>query len=199
MDKLIIAGLLMGMVLGCGSEKPKETPKTEAAKTEEGTKPNKMELAASVKNKVITLTGKEWARIETNKGAFEATFYPNDAPQSVKNFIRLAEVGFYDGLTFHRYAPDFVIQGGDPLGTGMGNCGWNIPLEVGKPKHITGALGMARSTDPNSNSCQFYVVLNTAPHLDGQYTVFGQVRKGMDVVQQLRMGDVMTKVTIFKE
>ncbi len=198
MEKALITLLVLGLAWGCSGEKPKAEPKSEAPQTEQP-KPTKLELAQSVKDKPITLTGKESARIETNKGTFEIEFYPNDAPASVKNFIRLAEVGFYDGLTFHRYVPDFVIQGGDPAGNGSGDCGWTIPLEVGKPKHTTGALGMARSSDPNSGSCQFYVVLKTAPHLDGQYTVFGNVRKGMDVVNQLRQGDTMTKVTIIRD
>jgi cyclophilin family peptidyl-prolyl cis-trans isomerase len=143
------------------------------------------------------MTGNPTAVILTNKGEFRFELYEKRAPATVANFVELAESGFYDGLTFHRYEPGFVIQGGDPLGTGMGGSGRNIPLEIHPElKHVEGALGMARSQDPNSASSQFYVTLADAHFLDGQYAVFGQVTSGMDVVQSLRAGDVMETVTI---
>lgn len=135
--------------------------------------------------------------VETNKGTFKAELFEDKAPITVKNFIKLAEEGFYDGLTWHRYEPGFVIQGGDPRGDGTGGSKEKIRLETNPTlKHKKGALGMARSMDPNSASSQFYVTLAPAPHLDGGYAVFGNVTEGMDVVLQLRRGDTMDKVTI---
>ncbi len=137
------------------------------------------------------------AVILTNKGEFKFELYEKRAPTTVANFIELAESGFYDGLTFHRYEPGFVIQGGDPLGTGMGGSDKKIPLEIHPElKHIEGAVAMARSQDPNSASSQFYVTLASAHPLDGSYAVFGNVTEGMDVVKSLRVGDRMEKVTI---
>lgn len=137
------------------------------------------------------------AVIVTNKGEFRFELYAERAPITVANFIELAESGFYDGLTFHRYEPGFVIQGGDPRGDGTGGSGKTIPLEVHPElKHVEGAVGMARSQDPNSASSQFYVALAPAQFLDGKYAVFGKVTEGMDVVKSLRAGDRMEKVTI---
>jgi peptidyl-prolyl cis-trans isomerase B (cyclophilin B) len=137
------------------------------------------------------------ANIETNKGTFKFTLHEDKTPITTKNFIDLANKGFYNGLTFHRYEPGFVIQGGDPKGNGTGGSEKTIPLEIDKSlSHIEGALGMARSQDPNSASSQFYVTLAPSPHLDGGYCVFGQVTEGMDVVKELRAGDKMIKVTI---
>jgi cyclophilin family peptidyl-prolyl cis-trans isomerase len=137
------------------------------------------------------------AVIETNKGTFKFQLYEEKAPISTKNFIDLAERGFYDGLTFHRYEPGFVIQGGDPKGDGTGGSEKTIPLEV-RPdlKHVEGAVGMARSQDPNSASSQFYITLTETPFLNGKYAVFGIVTEGMDIVKSLRKGDKMIKVKI---
>jgi cyclophilin family peptidyl-prolyl cis-trans isomerase len=139
------------------------------------------------------------ATIKTSKGDIVAELYPKDAPQTVNNFVFLARDGFYNNLTFHRVVPNFVIQGGDPLGTGTGGPGYNIPPEI-KDKHSQGALAMARqggpaATTPSSGS-QFYITLEPQPGLDGQYTVFGQVTQGMDVVQKIAVGDVIQTITI---
>jgi cyclophilin family peptidyl-prolyl cis-trans isomerase len=139
------------------------------------------------------------ATIKTSKGDIVAELYPKDAPQTVNNFVFLARDGFYNNLTFHRVVPGFVIQGGDPLGTGTGGPGYNIPPEI-KDKHSLGALAMARQggppqTTPSSGS-QFYITLAPQPGLDGQYTVFGQVTQGMDVVQKIAVGDVIQTITI---
>jgi cyclophilin family peptidyl-prolyl cis-trans isomerase len=136
-------------------------------------------------------------KFETTQGSFTAELYP-DVPASTKNFVELVSSGFYDGLTFHRYVPGFVIQGGDPKGTGEGGSGKNVPLEITGHKHEKGALGMARSADPNSASSQFYICLDDAPHLDGGYTVFGKVTEGMENVLKLREQDKMKKVTLLK-
>ena len=122
--------------------------------------------------------------------------YPDDAPKTVDNFITLTNKGFYNGLTFHRVEAGFVVQGGDPAGNGTGDAGYNLPAEFNKQKHVTGTVAMARSSDPNSASCQFYICLAPQPSLDGKYTVFGQTIKGMDIVKGIKIGDVMKTVRI---
>ncbi|MCZ6678909.1 MAG: peptidylprolyl isomerase [Candidatus Poribacteria bacterium] len=145
--------------------------------------------------------------IETNKGEIVIELYPDAAPKTVENFATLIQQGFYDGLTFHRYAPGFVIQGGDPKGDGSGGPGWAIhgefqdpKLRAKMPKHEKGVVAMARTGDPDSAGSQFYICLNPDPnrysHLDGQYTTFGRVIEGLDVVDGLRKGDQMDKVTL---
>ncbi len=136
------------------------------------------------------------ARIATAKGDIVFTFYPDDAPQHSAAFIKLARAGFYDGLTFHRYEPGFVIQGGDPSGNGTGGPGYNLDAEFNERPHIAGTVAMARAGSPNSAGSQFYICLDDAPFLNRQYTVFGHVVEGQNVVAQIRAGDVMTKVTI---
>jgi peptidyl-prolyl cis-trans isomerase B (cyclophilin B) len=136
------------------------------------------------------------ARISTPKGDIVFSFFPDDAPLHSAAFIKLARAGFYDGLKFHRYEPGFVIQGGDPSGNGTGGPGYNLDSEFNDRPHIAGTVAMARSSSPNSAGSQFYIVLNDAPFLNKQYTVFGHVTEGQTVVDQIRAGDVMTKVTI---
>ncbi len=145
--------------------------------------------------------------IETEKGNIIIELYPEAAPATVANFAQLIEGEFYNGVTFHRYVPGFVIQGGDREGTGRGGPGWTIrgefqdaDLRDKMPPHDKGVIAMARTQDPNSAGSQFYICLTSDPrsvgHLDGNYTTFGRVIDGMDVVETLREGDVMTKVTI---
>jgi peptidyl-prolyl cis-trans isomerase B (cyclophilin B) len=145
------------------------------------------------------------AIIETNKGTITAELYEDKAPITSANFIDLIDRGFYNGLKFHRYEPGFVIQGGDPRGNGTGDFTdpqtgrkRTIKLEVTPElKHgDPGALAMARSSDPNSASCQFYITLGPAAFLDMNYAVFGRVVEGLDVAKQLRAGDSMTSVTL---
>lgn len=128
---------------------------------------------------------KTLAIIETDFGSITIEFYQEDAPNTVKNFITLAKKGFYDGLTFHRVVPGFVIQGGDPHGDGTGDAGYKIAAEFNSRKHVEGTVAMARGSDINSASCQFYIALKRLPNLDGKYTVFGQVISGMDVVHKI--------------
>lgn len=147
----------------------------------------------------IDVTKTYVATIKTAKGSIVVEMYPKDAPQHVNNFVFLARDGFYNGLTFHRVEPGFVIQGGDPLGTGTGGPGYNIPPEI-KAKHTKGAIAMARQggpaqTTPSSGS-QFYITLAAQPGLDGQYTAFGQVTSGMEVVEKIARGDLIQSITI---
>jgi peptidyl-prolyl cis-trans isomerase B (cyclophilin B) len=136
------------------------------------------------------------ARIHTAKGDIVFSFYPNDAPQHSAAFIKLARAGFYDGLAFHRVEPGFVIQGGDPSGNGTGGPGYQLDEEFNKNPHIAGTVAMARSSNPNSAGSQFYICLDDAAFLNNQYTVFGQVTAGQDVVDAIRKGDVMETVAI---
>jgi cyclophilin family peptidyl-prolyl cis-trans isomerase len=138
------------------------------------------------------------AVLETTKGTIRVELDEEHAPATAANFIELAERGFYDGLTFHRHVPGFVIQGGDPSGNGTGGSGKQIKLETtGVNKHTSaGTIAMARSQHPDSASSQFYFTLASAPHLDGSYATFGKVTDGLDAVMSLREGDRMTKVTI---
>ena len=135
-------------------------------------------------NPIITITMKDG-------GVIKAELYPDIAPISVDNFVKLASKGFYNGLTFHRVIPGFMIQGGCPEGTGMGGPGYTIKGEfsangvVNNLKHERGVLSMARAMDPNSAGSQFFIMHETSPHLDGQYAAFGKVFEGMDVVDRI--------------
>ncbi len=137
------------------------------------------------------------ATIETNKGTIEIELYPQHAPKTVNNFVFLAREGFYDGVSFHRVISDFMIQGGDPTGTGRGGPGYRFEDEVkGNPlTHDTGVISMANA-GPNTNGSQFFITHSPQPHLNGKHTVFGKVVHGQDVVNKIRQGDTMTKVTI---
>ncbi len=145
--------------------------------------------------------------IETDKGTIEIELYPSVAPKTVANFLRLVEDKFYDGLTFHRYVENFVIQGGDPSGDGTGGPGWTIEgkfqnpkLRAKMPRHAKGIVAMARTGDPDSAGSQFYICLdkNRSRYLslNGQYTTFGKVIAGIEVVDQLQAGDVMKMVRL---
>ncbi|KXS44396.1 peptidylprolyl isomerase [Methanolobus zinderi] len=140
------------------------------------------------------------AIIETEKGKIVLELFEKDAPKTVENFEKLIKKGFYDGLTFHRVIPDFVIQGGCPKGDGTGGPGYTIKCETkGNPrKHGTGALSMAHA-GKNTGGSQFFITHSPQPHLDGVHTVFGQVIEGMDVVNKIKANDVMKKVTIVEE
>jgi len=137
------------------------------------------------------------AVIVTEKGGeIRIELFPEDAPKTVESFVNLSKKGFYNGLTFHRVEPGFVVQGGDPKGDGTGGPGYTLKAEFNKRKHVRGTLAMARSAHPDSAGSQFYICFAPASHLDGQYTVFGQVVKGMEVVDQIKRGDKMKTVRI---
>lgn len=136
-------------------------------------------------------------KFEMNDGSiFEAELYPEIAPNTVNNFISLVKKGFYDGLIFHRVIKGFMIQGGDPQGTGMGGPGYSIKGEFSNNgftndlKHTPGVLSMARAMDPNSAGSQFFIMHETSPHLDGSYAAFGKVVNGLDVINTI--ADVRT-------
>jgi len=125
------------------------------------------------------------ATLQTNHGAIAVELFDDDAPKTVDNFLKLARDGFYDGVIFHRVIPDFMIQGGDPTGTGTGGPGYAFEDEINDHKVERGALAMANA-GPNTNGSQFFVVTTqAAPWLDGKHTVFGRVTEGMDVVDAI--------------
>ncbi len=136
-----------------------------------------------MKNPIVT--------IKTENGTIKVELYPQVAPNTVKNFISLVKKGFYNGTVFHRVIPDFMIQGGDPEGTGMGGPGYSIKGEFSGNrfkndlKHTKGVISMARSMNPNSAGSQFFIMVADAPHLDGQYAAFGKVIEGMNEADRI--------------
>lgn len=158
------------------------------------------------------MTGRQWSgppemtidpqkgyvvTLETDRGTIELELYPQYAPKTVNNFVFLIQEGYYDGVSFHRVIQDFVIQGGDPTGTGRGGPGYEFEDEVrGNPlKHETGVISMANA-GPNTNGSQFFITHSPQAHLNGKHTVFGKVTSGQDVVNAIRQGDKMIKVTV---
>src|ERR1700728_692617 len=137
------------------------------------------------------------ATINTSKGAIVVELFPEHAPSTVNNFVFLAREKFYDGTKFHRVIADFMVQGGDPTGTGSGGPGYKFADEVkGNPrKHQVGSLSMANA-GPNTNGSQFFITHVVTGHLDGKHTVFGQVTKGQDVVDAVAQGDQLKSVSI---
>ncbi len=141
-------------------------------------------------------TSKQYtATIETKKGDLVLELFASDVPVTVNNFVFLAREGFYDGTTFHRVIPDFMVQGGDPTGTGTGGPGYSFADEFSEHTHVTGALSMANA-GPNTNGSQFFITYAPQPHLDGKHSVFGQLIDGMDVLQKIKQGDTIKRITI---
>jgi peptidyl-prolyl cis-trans isomerase B (cyclophilin B) len=137
------------------------------------------------------------ATMNTSKGVIELTLYPEYAPQTVNNFIFLAREGFYDNISFHRVISDFMVQGGDPTGSGMGGPGYSFADEFsGNPlTHEAKVISMANA-GPNTNGSQFFITHSPQPHLDGHHTVFGKVTTGQDVVDAITQGDTITSIEI---
>jgi cyclophilin family peptidyl-prolyl cis-trans isomerase len=144
-------------------------PKTYAAPANQNIDPNK------------TYT----ATIETTEGTITAELWPKIAPQTVNAFVFLAREGFYDGVIFHRVIPGFMIQGGDPTGTGTGGPGYKLKQEFNSTPHDRGVLSMARTADPNSAGSQFFIMHARSPHLDNQYTAFGKATAGLEVIDKI--------------
>jgi cyclophilin family peptidyl-prolyl cis-trans isomerase len=120
-----------------------------------------------------------------------------DAPQTARNFMALARKGFFNGLQVHRVVPNFVVQGGDPRSDGEGGPGYTIRAELNERPYLRGTVGMARAPWLDTAGSQFFITHSPAPHLDGRYTAFGHVVSGMDVVDQIRVGDVITRVRVW--
>jgi peptidyl-prolyl cis-trans isomerase B (cyclophilin B) len=164
--RTLIAFAAAALLLSAGPARALEAP----------TPPTKDEVAKYAKAR---------ATITTRLGKMVVKFYPDLAPIHVKNFITLAEKGFYDGTPFHRVIPGFMIQGGDPSGNGTGGPGYTIPAEFSSKKHLPGILSMARTSDPNSAGSQFFVMVAPSPSLDNKYSVFGELVEGIDVAQKI--------------
>jgi peptidyl-prolyl cis-trans isomerase B (cyclophilin B) len=147
------------------------------------------ELAPEEKERIAAEYREKLAVIETERGTIKFELYPEDAPRTVENFANLARKGFYDGLSFHRVAKGALIQGGSPDGSPSGGPGYTIPAEFNTRMHVEGTVGMARAADPDSAGSQFYICLKQLPRLDGQYTVFGHVVEGMDVVRKIAQSE----------
>ena len=171
---LVIVPLLLA---SCGSVAPKQT--TYSA-------PPPMTIDAS---KQYTAT------IETEKGDLVLELFASDVPVTVNNFVFLAREGFYDGLKFHRVIPGFMAQGGDPAGTGAGGPGYSFGDEFTEHTHVAGALSMANA-GPNTNGSQFFITYTPQHHLDGKHSVFGQLIDGMNVLEAIEQGDIITRITI---
>lgn len=199
---LALVASILG-IQGCSLQKTESADKVaiDSAQTETSTAP-----ATIQEDELYTAeyrsNGKEIAVIETDKGTIKFEFYSEDATNTVAAFIELAQKGFYDGTKFHRVVPGFVVQGGDPLSrtddpmVGTGDPGYSLKAEFNPRQHLDGSVAMARSKDPDSAGSQFYICLGPQPFLDGNYTVFGQVTEGMDVVRKIAVGDVMNSVSV---
>ena len=187
---LVLFIALIIMVVGCTpSQKAMDMKRVEEAKREKEIK----EVDLSKEKLALFI----W---QSADGKSEDTmiirFYPEKAPNHVKNFINLAEKKFYDGLVIFRVEPGFVIQTGSPDNTNMGGPGYNIDAEFSDIKHLRGTVAMARSQDPNSAGSQFYICIGASSHLDGKYTVFGQVIEKIDVIDRIKKGDYMRELKI---
>jgi peptidyl-prolyl cis-trans isomerase B (cyclophilin B) len=161
---------------------------TRAAEKKKYSEPPKMQIDQNKQYKAI---------IDTSEGKIVCELFPKEAPETVNSFVFLSKEKFYDGLTFHR-VEDWVIQGGDPEGDGSGGPGYTVKNEAknNTHKHKAGTLAMARTADPDSAGSQFYITKETASHLDGKYTIFGEVTEGMDVVNKIKKGDEIKSIRI---
>lgn len=171
--------------------------------TRNKTSPQESTLEDNIKTQTLR-TDKEGlsylvALLKTVHGNIEIKFYSKEAPNSVSRIIYLIRSGFYDGLKFHRVIPKFVIQTGDPTNTGRGGSGKLLEAEFNSIPHIKGTVALARGEAENSSDSQFYIALTTLPHLDGKYTVIGQVVKGMEVVDKITKNDVIVSFSIKKK
>ncbi|MCX6558110.1 MAG: peptidylprolyl isomerase [Candidatus Aminicenantes bacterium] len=137
--------------------------------------------------------------LETAKGTLAFEMFPEVAPRTVARISELIAAGFFDGLVFHRVVADFVVQAGDPTGTGEGGSGQTIPAEFSHLHYIRGSVGMARNDDIHSNDSQFFICISDQPHLDGKYTLFGQVIRGAEVLDRIRQGDKILSMRLEKK
>ncbi|MEK6578747.1 MAG: peptidylprolyl isomerase [Bdellovibrionota bacterium] len=193
-------GLVMSSVGGpvtIASANPSPGPSDTALALPAGqTAPGGLKMAAPDLSVDANGLSKATVVMNTTKGVVKFKFYPKDAPTTVNRMIELYQKGFYSGLKFHRVIPNFVVQGGDPLGDGTGGSGQKLKAEFSSRRHVEGTVAMARSSDPDSADSQFYFVLSPQPHLDGKYTVFGQITEGMDIVRRIQAGDAITTATV---
>jgi peptidyl-prolyl cis-trans isomerase B (cyclophilin B) len=184
---LALIFILMFFMAGCKSENgsaKKENSQTGRGENEVMADTGKAKVKADTTEKLVR-DKNPIVVIETDFGNIELELFWKETPITAGNMLKLVNKGFYNGLTFHRIVPDFVIQGGDPKGDGTGGPGYSIPFEQAKTRHLRGSLGMAREQDPNSAGSQFYICLKDLSRLDGNYVVFGKVIKGMEAVDKI--------------
>jgi cyclophilin family peptidyl-prolyl cis-trans isomerase len=198
--RILTTLVILAAIAACGQQATQQQPKAEGRPLASVPSANRANYFKALPPMTIDAKKAYVAAITTSKGNITVSLDASAAPQTVNNFVFLANQGFYDGLTFHRVEPGFVIQGGDPLGKGNGGPGYTIPAEIKLP-HVEGAIAMARLPDQanpkrESSGSQFYITLAATPFLDGAYTAFGKVTSGMDVVKKIAVGDVIQKVVI---
>lgn len=185
------------LTLDAGSSVVEVSSRSEARQVE--TPKGRLWVAAAPLAKLYAFAKEEplpVVTIETSKGTITLELFEDDAPNTVANFINLAEKGFYDDLTFHRVIEDFMIQGGDPRGTGTGGPGYKIRDEINRRHHLRGVISMANTGEPDSGGSQFFITHKATPWLDGKHTVFGRVTEGMEAVDSIEQGDKIIKVTV---
>lgn len=184
----VCLGLLL--LISCTKETPQNTPPAMATPY------------PSIKASELTVNDKGLsdmkAVLKTVHGNIVFKFYPQKAPNTVTRIIQLIQTSFYDGISFHRVEPNFVVQAGDPTGTGRGGSGYKLKAEFNDIPHTKGIVAMARSTDPDSADSQFYISLGTLGSLDGKYTVFGKVIEGEDLLSKITVGDKILSLTLEK-
>ena len=180
--KIVLFCFQLVFLTACSTKKAPTPPKSQQETL-------KMEVDAQGLSKVKAI-------LKTVHGEITIKFYPQKAPITVARITELIQSKFYNGVTFHRVVPNFVVQGGDPSGTGSNGSGQTLPAEFNDIPHVKGAVAMARKRDTNSADSQFYIALSRLKHLDGKYTVFGQVTEGLEVVDRIRKGDKMISFTI---
>ncbi|MBK23623.1 MAG: peptidyl-prolyl cis-trans isomerase [Halobacteriovorax sp.] len=190
MTTLMLAALILNFGSSCTNDNKQKT-ETEPTPTSSQVTANDLKVGPEDLSEAK-------ATIKTVHGNIVFKFYPKHAPNTTTRIIQLIEKGFYDGLTFHRVVPNFVIQGGDPLGNGTGGSGQNLKAEFNSLQHVKGTVAMARAQDPDSADSQFYIALNTLKNLDGKYTIFGKVVEGLDLIEKVRRGDKMLSVSFEK-
>ncbi len=190
--KKVILGVIIVAIIGTGGYFLSKKVKNDKLINEKATKMSSLKFPGvlgddKIKNKKAVIT--------TDKGVIEFELYGDKAPKSVSNFVYLAEEGYYNGLTFHRVVPGFVVQGGDPTGDGTGGPGYQFPDEAVVGDYLAGTVAMANA-GPDTNGSQFFICLANQPSLPKDYNLFGQVTVGMDIVKKISMGDKMAKVEI---
>lgn len=189
----VVACCLLAVLAGCGGGETKKEEKQPKGGEEKMTESKQWDAPPEM----AIDGGKTYiVEMETDKGKITLELYPEHAPKTVNNFVFLAGEGFYDGVVFHRVIDDFMIQGGDPSGTGSGGPGYRFEDETGGNPlvHSAGVISMANS-GPDTNGSQFFITHSPQPHLNGKHTVFGKVVEGMEVVNSIKQGDKMSKVS----
>ncbi len=200
------------LIVGCAAQSntsQSSSPSSQPASTTPKSvvaNPTKPKTYSAYPAMIIDQNKQYTATLQTEKGNLVIELFARDVPKAVNNFVFLAREGFYDNTTFHRVIPGFMAQGGDPAGSGLGGPGYSFGYEITQHKHLEGAVSMAHSSLPDSNGSQFFICYAAQPHLDGGYSVFGQLVQGMDVLKNLTprdptknptfSGDKLVKVTI---